>query len=218
MTLRAFWLFCPIMRLQLLDGLMGAVAGCILLALTGCAPRLHTAAEGELQALDPTSLHPLTGCYNYIGTSLNCRGPDCPAPFFPFADGPASPSGGPSKSNSGEADRERPDTVCLRADEGRSVRATAYRQGEAITSQRYKGTVRSDGYFTLGTSTGADATRSMVFWVLHNSRAALAVDSTGALKQVELRTSSLFLVLLPVFGTNVGASARFDRATDPHTP
>ena len=189
-------------------------AGVLLLVLTGCAPKIHTAQEGSLQALDATSLEPIVGCYRYLSSSQTCT--NCsPEPFFPFgeAGGPEVPVKSVSET------QEPPDTVCLRAyEDGHVFTATSYRSGVAVRSQSYEGRARDDGYFVIDTTTDVDFNYTVVFWVMDRSRAALGVEESGALRQLELRTSGLFFVILPIFGGDFGTSARFEPAPDPRDP
>ena len=184
-------------------------AGLLLLLLTGCAPKIHTASQDTLQALDSTSLAPVVGCYRYLSSSQTCI--NCgSAPFFPF--GEAAPDGPKTASEL----RDPPDTVCLRAyEDGHVITATSYRSGVAVRSQSYEGRAREDGYFVLRSTTSVDLTSAIVFWVLQQSRSALGVDESGALRQVEIRSGALFFVFMPVFGSDFGASARFEPAPNP---
>lgn len=186
----------------------------LVLLVAGCAPTLRTADEGALQPLDAPSLEPMVGCYRYLGNSPNCA--DCgPVPFFPF--GEAGAPEAPVKSLPDT--REPPDTVCLRASEdGPVLTATSYRSGVAVRSQSYEGHTRDDGYFVIDTTTDVDFNYTVIFWVMDRGRAALSVDETGALQQLELRSSVLFFVIVPAYGADVGASARFERAPDPRSP
>lgn len=209
----------PTLGLRSLNRLCLVVPMGLILFTTGCAPRIPTTSEEDVDPIDRSSLHPLTGCYNYKGPRVNWNCSNCGSePFFPFPAGVDGSPGEPSYLENGSDERPEPDAICLQDDGENRLLAVSYRKGEPIAKKRYEGRIREDGYFVLDDYTEVNFTPIIVVWGPTHGRAALAVDSSGNLKTIEVRKSGAFLVFMPLGGATVETIHKFKEVTGSRVP